>query len=294
MADLMFPIFDAHQHYSQAYFDQILDSFTECGVKGGINLWGNYAPFGLDYRDYEGMLKAVADRNLDTFVQFYWPNWKAFGWEPERFVKCLCRDMRRFAPMGCRGLKVWKDVGMFIIHPDGIPARMDDPRLDAVWETAGELGWTISVHQADPARAWTKPHFVRTGLSREQLFERRNRVLAKYPGIRFILCHNGNDAENVRAWGALMDDFPNCVSDMNRDPLEHDTLSDTQAFLEKYADRVLFGTDLGMPDDRPPDRKWNMEELFLPWRRRLIAYGLTDDTLRKLTWENGERLFLGR
>ena len=117
MADLMFPIFDAHQHYSQAYFDQILDSFTECGVKGGINLWGNYAPFGLDYRDYEGMLKAVADRNLDTFVQFYWPNWKAFGWEPERFVKCLCRDMRRFAPMGCRGLTVWKDVGMFIIHP---------------------------------------------------------------------------------------------------------------------------------------------------------------------------------
>ncbi len=49
---------------------------------------------------------------------------------------------------------------------------------------------------------------------------------------------------------------------------------------------------MGMPDNRPPDRKWNLEEGYLPWRKKLVDLGLTEATFKKITWENGAKRFL--
>ncbi|MFB3893978.1 MAG: amidohydrolase family protein [Phycisphaerae bacterium] len=279
-----FPVFDAHTHFSHAYLDQVLQSYEQCGVKGGIVIWPR-SHHGLDYAEF---LAVMRERKLTNWVPFYWPDWPEFGWRPEAFVKKLCADMRRYAAMGCRGLKVWKDLGMYIIHPDGKPATMDDPRLRPVWDTVAGLGWWISAHQADPTCVWK----TRTGLRRDEIYQRRDAVIAAYPQIRFILCHTGNDIESVAKFAAIFDRFPNVWSDCGRDFLKHDSLADTQAFLEKYADRLMFGPDTGMPDHRPPDFKWEWEECYLPWRLRLVSWGMSDATFRKFTWENGERLFL--
>jgi predicted TIM-barrel fold metal-dependent hydrolase len=279
-----FPIFDAHAHFSQAYLDQALESYEQCGVKGGIVIWPHHD---LDYGQFLGELRR---RRIANWAPFYWPNWKQFGWRPDAFVKDLVADMKRYARQGCRGLKVWKDLGMYIIHPNGRPATMDDKRLRPVWDTAGRLGWTISVHQADPTGGWK----TRTGLSRQEIFQRRDRVLGAYPQVRFILCHNGNDIEGVARFARLLDRFPHVYSDCGRDFHRHDTPADSRAFIEKYADRLMFGPDAGMPDHRPPDFKWNWEECYLPWRVRLAGWGLSEGTFRKFTWENGARLFLTR
>ena len=291
MADETFPIFDAHAHFSQAYLDQLLASYEQCGVAGGINLWWpDYHGAGDGDSHFADFLATLGRRGLSRFVPFYWPNWRAFGWQPERFVEILCADMRRYAAMGCAGLKVWKDLGMFIVHPDGTPATMDDERLEPVWSAAAELGWTVAVHQADPSPNWAAK--TRTGLLREEVFRRRDRVLAAHADLRFILCHNANDIESVQAWADLLERMPNCLADLSRDPLRHDTLADVRAFLEAHADRILLGTDLLMPDDRPPDHEWNLENIYAPWRRRLLSFGLRDEVLHKITWGNGERLFL--
>jgi hypothetical protein len=163
------PVFDAHMHYSQAYLDEILVSFAEGGIRGGINLWGGDQQFGYSYRGpYDEFLRLVKQRRLGTFVQFYWPVWANYLTEGPRFVADLCREMRRLADLGCKGLKVWKDFGMYFIHADGRPATMDDPALEPVWRTAAELGWTIAIHVADPTRNWqpTARYAPKTGLSR--------------------------------------------------------------------------------------------------------------------------------
>ena len=286
-----YPLFDAHMHFSQAYLEAGLASFETYGIGGGINLWGGAFLHGHGFScDFREFLEIRRRRGLERFAAFYWPPWSEFGWRPEAFVRRLCDDMRRYAALGATGLKVWKDLGMFILHADGTPATMDETALECVWATAAELGWTIAVHQADPSRAFARP--TRAGLSREELFERRNRVLSAHPEIRFILCHNGNDVESVAGWAALLEAQPHCLADMNRDPCRHDTVEDVRDFLERYADRILWGTDLGMPQDRPGDDAWCMEHIFNPWRSRLASWGLSDEALHKITWGNGERYFL--
>lgn len=290
-----FPLFDAHMHYSQAFLDQVLESIDEVGVRGGINLWGAGPSLGLCYHDFEEFLDAVAARNRPTLLQFYWPDWRQFAWRGEAFVTKLCGDMRRYAGRGVRGLKVWKDLGMYILDVNNRPLTMDDPRLEPVWETAAALGWTISVHQADPPRAWENPPGrapVRTGLSREDIYRCRDKVLEKYTNIRFILCHNCNDIGSVKGMAQVLDRFPHVLTDMGRDLLAYDSQPDAAAFLNKYADRVLLGTDILMPIERPPDRRWNLEHGYRPWRERLVQYGMSEEAFRKVTWENGYRYFL--
>ena len=291
MTDETFPLFDAHMHFSHAYLDHVLASYELYGVAGGINLWLPGFHGSSDFASpFEEFLSALTERGVRQFVSFYWPNWKAFGWQGEAFVEETCRAMRRYAGLGCRGLKVWKDLGMFIFHADGKPATMDDPALEPIWRTAGELDWTISIHQADPSPSF--PKLARTGLSREDIYRRRDRVLAAHPEIRFILCHNANDIESVAKWAALLDRFPHCLADMGRDPERYDDRAAVREFLEAYADRIMLGCDLTMPDGRPPDDPWTLEHVYRPWRRRLLGFGLSDDALGKIAWGNGHRLFL--
>jgi predicted TIM-barrel fold metal-dependent hydrolase len=274
-----FPLFDAHAHFTQAYLDQGLASYERCGVRAGIVI--HYA----HYLDFGEFLRALRRRRAANWLPCYWPAWPEFGWRPREFVARLVRDLPRYHRLGCRGLKVWKDLGMFIVHPDGTPATMDDPRLEPVWRTVRELGWWISVHQGDPSARWK----TCTGLTRDEIFRRRDRVIRAHRDIPFILCHNGNDIESVAGFGALLGRHPNAMSGIGRDFPAYDTLPDTQAFVEKYADRLLFGPDTCMPDGRPPDLKWEWEEMNLPWRRRIVGWGLSASAFRKFTWENGAR-----
>lgn len=283
------PLFDAHVHFSQAYLDSVLHSFSACGVRGGINLWGaaqGFLTYSADYAEYLALIKR---RTGGAFVSFYWPDWTRFGWDAERFVPALLRDMERYAALGCRGLKVWKDLGMFMIHPDGRPATMDDPRLEPVWRKAADLNWVVAVHQADPVAGFEVR--CRTGLGREDLWARRDRVIAAHPDVTFILCHNGNDVGSVAGWAGLMERFPNVIGEISRDPLGADTVADVRAFCARFQDRLLFGTDVMAPTERPIDHVWTVGEVYRPWRTSLRAMQLDDTTLAKITWENGRQLF---
>lgn len=289
-----FPLFDGHMHFSQAFLDDAIVSWDENNVVGGINLWG--AAFG-HYRDwyaypldYAEFLEACAKRNLfKRFAQFYWPDWRGFGADPAGFVPRLCKDLRQYAAMGCRGLKVWKDLGMFTRFVDGTPAFMDDPRLTPVWETCTDLAFTIAIHTADPSRGWDTN--TQTGITREELFERRDRIIAAWPRIRFILCHSGNYIEDTGRFAQILDRFPHVNADLTFRPAGIVPQAWT-AFLESYADRLYIGPDLAVPKERPVDRAWSIHEVYGPWRRNLLSWDLTRKTIEKIAWRNGVRDYI--
>jgi predicted TIM-barrel fold metal-dependent hydrolase len=289
------PYFDAHVHYSLAYLDQTLAAYKRFGIAGSINLWastgGLHGIGACDYRaDYEEFLKEIRRRRLDTMVQFCWPVWSFFGWQGERFVQDLVQKMKRYDRLGCRGVKVWKDLGMGLFFADGTPVLMNDRRLDPVWKTAEDLDWTVAVHQADPSRSFTK--LPRTGLTREQLFAIRDEVVARHPGLRFILCHSGNDIESVPRWAALMDRFPNVLCDVSRDPLAIAPLEDVAPFLRKYADRLMLGTDLMSPAERPTDVAWCLAEWLPQMWQTVRSWQMDDVTFQKITHGTAEKIFL--
>ncbi len=288
-----FPIFDAHLHFSLAFLDQTVASLDQCGVAGGITIWCcGYPEFPAYQQNYAEFLKVMRDRGLDRrFVPVYWPPWHLFTWQPERFVVKLCDDIRRYAEMGVRGLKVWKDLGMYDIQVDGTPAFMDDKRFEPVWKTCAEFGWFISVHQADPSGSFMQRS--RTKITREEIFKRRDRVIAAHPEIMFILCHDCNYIEDLGKFAELLDRYPNVYSDGMCTGF-YSLPGNMPAFLERYADRIMIGSDLALRENRPPDAPWNWNEYYLPLRRKLVELGLTPSAFEKITCQNGRRLFLDR
>jgi predicted TIM-barrel fold metal-dependent hydrolase len=293
------PVFDAHMHYSQAHLDEILLSFEDGGIKGGINLWGGDLQFGVNYKGpFDEMLRIVKRRRLDTFVQFYWPVWANYLKEGPKFVEDLCREMKRLADLGCKGIKVWKDFGMYFLRADGKPATVDEPGLEPIWRTAAELGWTVAMHLGDPACCWQpdSAFMPRAGLTREQIFEQRDRVIVAHPEIRFMLCHACNNIQSIARFDEYLDSHSNVNSDLSADWESFGTQEELWAFLTKHALRLYEGSDLIMPENRSPDRPWNMKFIWQPHQEKLANWAkhVGREVLQRITWSNAQRDFLDK
>src|SRR5438045_8129841 len=99
---------------------------------------------------------------------------------------------------GGRGLKLLKDLGLGVRDKTGSLIKVDDPRLDPVWEECGRLGIPVFIHTADPEAffhpidavneryeelnehpdwSFYGPQFP----TMEALLEARNRVFARHP-----------------------------------------------------------------------------------------------------------------
>ena len=56
---------------------------------------------------------------------------------------------------GARGLKILKDLGLGVRDANGKFLKVDDPRLDPVWEECGRLNIPVFIHVTDPEAFFT-------------------------------------------------------------------------------------------------------------------------------------------
>jgi len=220
------------------------------------------------------------------------------------------------------GLKFFKDFGLRWRNADGSKIRIDDPRWDPIWEICGRLQLPILIHTADPS-AFFRPSDSRnerqTELqahpdwsflgeefpSRSDLHDARNRVIARFPGTTFIAAHLGNDGEDMQQLAEWLEAYPNLmveissrINELGRQPYS------ANEFMERYADRVLFGTDGPFPEERLRIY-WRFletrDEYFLYSEKspppqgdwRIYGLGLSASTLEKIYSGNAERIIPG-
>ncbi|MEM1305226.1 MAG: amidohydrolase family protein, partial [Planctomycetota bacterium] len=141
--------------------------------------------------------------------------------------------------------------------------------------------------------------------SHDELLAARNRVIERHPGTTFIGAHMANYPENLAQVGEWLDRYPNLVveissriAELGRQPYT------TREFFLRHADRIMFGTDGPRASARivpywrffetrdenfryaenpfPPQGLWNIHGIGLP-----------DDVLRKLYYQNAERVIPG-
>jgi predicted TIM-barrel fold metal-dependent hydrolase len=123
----------------------------------------------------------------------------------------------------------------------------------------------------------------------------RERLLARHPGTKFIFCHFSNQGHDTAALGAMLDRFPNMYLDVSARDYEMGRQPRTmKRFLEKYKDRVLFGTDMGR-DAGMYHGWWRLMETgdeYMPGRIWWPYYGLelSEPVLRSLYRENALRI----
>ena len=209
---------------------------------------------------------------------------------PQRAAAELERCFRR----GARGVGELSDKGMgFGGGQLPRPRRLhgDDARLDPFFTKCAELRLPVIAHIADHPSCW-KPldvhqerppqyqHFNLHGKdvpTHQELIDSRNRMVAKHPKTTFIACHLGNQGHDLGTLAATLDRHPNFFLDISaRDYEVGRTPRAASAFLGKYADRVLFGTDMGRETSmyRAWWRLFETPDEFMPARVWWRYYGL--------------------
>ena len=239
------------------------------------------------------------------------------------FATRALADLGRTLDEGAVGVKIYKSMGMELRRPDGTYVLPDDPVFAPIFTALAERGVTVYAHLAEPIAAWqpldprspdygyyknNPAWFVhgRAGVpSKEAILAARDRLLEAHPRLRVVGCHLGSMEEDVDDIARRLDRYPNFVVDtaarvvhLMRQPREK-----VRAFLTRYADRVLYGTDIGMiPGEDAVAVARKLEERYArDWAyfattetitdegRTITGLGLPEDVLRKLFRANALR-----
>jgi predicted TIM-barrel fold metal-dependent hydrolase len=230
----------------------------------------------------------LRDKHPDRLVVFGYINWGKL--KQKEFFEQLPREVEQQHRLGVQGIKVWKDLGMYLKDSDGKLLRIDDPRLDPFWAKCGELGLPILIHSADPKEYWhpltyNTMHYGMTDRARhyenpnmpkwEELMDQRDNVLKKHPKTKFIGAHFGSLTFELQRLAETLDKYPNFSVDnaarlriLGR--LNPNAVRD---FFTKYQDRLLFGTDINFQEksaDEKDRKAW--KEKMARWYSRHFEY----------------------
>ena len=183
------------------------------------------------------------------------------GIERDDFVAVTIDRIHQLIEHGACGIKFWKDFGLTVRGSDGELLCIDDERFAPIFEECGKLGLFVMFHTADPS-AFFDPidaeneryeelaahpdwGFSSSPVPKLRLLEQRNRVIARHPSITFVGAHCAESSEDLGLLAEQMDSLPNLLIDISARASELGRQPYTaREFLIKYADRILFGTDL--------------------------------------------------
>lgn len=319
-----FPAFDAHNHLGEAFgggwdhkpLPEILDLLDQAGIVRYVDLDGGWGePLLNAHLDH---FKEPAPDRFQVFGGVDWSKWLEKG---DAFPAWASGRLRVQKERGAEGLKIWKGLGLHVRDHAGKLVDVDDLRLDPIWETAGELGLPVLIHIADPLAffdpidesnerweelrnhpdwAFTSPPFPPF----LQIIEGLAAIVARHPHTIFIGAHVGCYAENLAWVGELLDRCPNFyvdisarIGELGRQPYA------ARRFFQRYANRILFGSDMG-PDPaayriiyrflETGDEYFNYNDAPVPLQGRWHVYGLylPDEVLEKIYFRNAERILL--
>lgn len=304
-----YPSIDCHVHVvaqTPQEIDQWLRTMDEVGIETSVILT---AATGDEFK-----------KLVDLFIKAHPGRFQLYcgmdltDIENGNFSKRLVDELERCHEMGACGVGEILDKGFGFTREMNLPKNKrlhpDDERLDAFWEKCGELKMPISLHVADHPSCWTPldvfqertpdyQHFNlydTDALSFGELIERRNKTLERHPKTMFVACHLGNQGHDLATLSATMDKYPNLYLDTSaRDYELGRTPRSSAKFLNKYKDRIVFGTDMGR-EKSMYQIHWRLFETaddYIPGRVGWRYYGLElpESTLKALYRDTAKKIF---
>jgi predicted TIM-barrel fold metal-dependent hydrolase len=305
-----YPFLDVHSHQEDltpADVDKLVTDMDSINLRVMVNLSGS---FGEQFRQQSAMLSARYPKRFVTFanIDFSKINDANFGINAAQQLE---DDVRH----GAAGLKVFKNLGMFVFDAKGNRIHTDDPRLDPIWDKAAQLNIPVLIHTGEPASFWkpvdkynerylelteipgrrrSDPKFA----SFETTMEEQHNLFRRHPRTKFIAAHLGWYGNDLAKLGQLLDELPNMNVDiaavlyeLGRQPKA------ARAFLIKYQDRVLMGKDTWAVNEFPTYfRVLETEDEYFDYYRKRHAFwkmyglGLPDEVLKKIYYKNALRL----
>ena len=300
------PIFDAHTHIGEIdTLDKMIKIEDEFGIPAQIAIVHSKEGYQAARKKYPERFVFAKYLSLTDIAHYN--------------VKPVIDDIVKTKDEGYTLAKSWfgprwKD------YIEDVPTgfRIDSPKLEPIFQALEDNKLPLIIHVADPD-TYFKLHYQdvsKYGTKDENLTQLEN-VMERHPRIIFQIPHFGAQPEihrlpNLASW---LDRFPNIILDtassrwMARE-LSKDT-EKAREFLIKYADRILFGTDLSSTRG---DHEYfggryiaqrilwetNSKDVPLPFEDAdtkdsggtfVNGLNLPFKVLRKLYWENAVKMY---
>jgi predicted TIM-barrel fold metal-dependent hydrolase len=298
-----YPAIDMHMHAPRGNADlnqvagEILKNMDQCNIQKTVLFAGT----GKAFDDVAAVFGKHADR-IELWC----------GLDFSNFPASTLAELDRCVKAGARGVGEISDKGTGYRGVE--PMHLDDPRMDPVLEKIADLGLPMNVHMGDPQWMY-EPMDATNDLLFEALFFRRDdkkddkdlagmlqvleNAVKKHPRVTFVACHFANQTFDLARLGRLLDKYRNLYADSSqRESYLGAIPRFGKQFIEKYADRIVYGTDQGhsLAMYRHSFRIWEtLDEHFYAWdvsntRFALSGLGLSDATLKKLYHDNAAKL----
>jgi len=259
-------------------------------------------------------------------------NWASPDWE--QAARATIADGFE---QGAVAVKVWKDVGMVLKDKDGRYVMIDEARFDPVLESIAKQGHPLVAHLGEPRNCWLPLEKMTTASDRnyfgrnpqyhgflhpevpgyERQIAARDAMLERHPRLKVVGCHLASLEYDVDELAKRLDRYPNLAVDLAARlvHLQIQPREKVRAFILKYQDRLLYGTDAGFGggDGSPASIERDLAGLAATYRAEATwlatdqavevpraregftspGLALPAPVLRKIYFENAKRWYPG-
>ncbi|MEJ7676161.1 MAG: amidohydrolase family protein [Chitinophagaceae bacterium] len=254
-----FPVIDFHSHdypKSDAEVDAWVKRMDEANISKTMIL--SYAT-GAKFDSIVNKYSRYKDRFV-IFCGFDYTGYEKPGWE-----KHAVAELERCYKKGARGVGELGDKGLGELYSQpvkGYGLHIDNPSIKPLLEKCAQLKIPVSIHVAEDQWMYEKMNSTNDGLmnsakwkvdlskkgilGHDELIKTLENAVKNNPKTTFIACHLANTNSDMSMLGRLFDLYPNLYADIAARFGEFSPIPRySKAFFEKYADRLVYGTDMG-------------------------------------------------
>ena len=309
-----YPVTDFHSHdypKSAADIDKWVKTMDETGIATTMIL--SYST-GKRFDSVVENYSKYKDR-FDIWCGFDYTGHDKPGWERHAVA-----ELERCFKKGAKGVGELGDKGLGELYSKPVPGyglHIDDPQMKPLLEKCAELHMPVSVHVAEDAWMYLASDSTNDGLmnaatwkvdltkqgilNHDQLIATLENAARDNPNTIFIACHLANCCSDLSVLARLFDKYPNLYADIAARYGEIAPIPRyTKSFMEKYAGRLVYGTDMGTSPDmyrstfrilETADEHFYDQSLF-NYHWPLYGLDLSDEMLKKLYSDNAKKIFM--
>lgn len=307
-----YPVIDFHSHdypKTDADVDAWVKTMDEVGIAKTVILsYSTGAAFDSAVEKYSRYKS-----RFEIWCGFDYTGYDKPGWQQHAIA-----ELERCYKKGARGVGELGDKGFgeFYSKPTaGLGLHIDDPQMKPLLVKCAELHMPVSIHVAEDAWMYAKADSMNDGLmnsatwhvdmtkkgiiGHDALIATLEHAVRDNPKTIFIACHLANTCSDLSVLGKLFDKYPNLYADIaarygELAPIPHYV----HTFMKKYADRIVYGTDMGTSGNmyratfrilETSDEHFYEQELF-NYHWALYGLALSDATLKKIYNGNGKKI----
>lgn len=273
------------------------------------------------------ILSYATGKKLDSIINKYsryknrfevWCGFDYTGHEKPGWEKHAVAELERCYRQGARGVGELGDKGLGELYSTptrGWGLHIDDPAMKPLLEKCAELKMPVSIHVAEDQWMYEKVDSTNDGLmnsakwhvdqtktgllGHDELIKTLEKAVKENPKTTFIACHLANTNADMSILARLFDQYPNLYADIAARFGEFSPIPRyAKAFFEKYADRLVYGTDMGPSNEmyyttfrilESADEHFYEHNMF-GYHWPLYGLNLSDAALKKIYGENGRNI----